>query len=128
VTSKSYLPSSLLSKKIGLYNENLKELLPYLKANTETVEISSEGTFENSFKQICAAFEPTVISVRSSGSKDATAAKNSIMAGLVEQGFISLEVNDLIQLEVQRQTEVGRVIQDLLNNGKNVWSEPKHIV
>lgn len=37
-------------------------------------------------------------------------------------------MNDLIQLEVQRQTSVGRVIQDLLNNGKNVWSEPQHIV
>jgi len=36
-TSAKYLPSSILSKKIGKYNENLKELLPYLKANTETV-------------------------------------------------------------------------------------------
>jgi adenylate kinase family enzyme len=34
--------------------------------------------------------------VRSSGSKEATAAKNNIMQGLVEQGFIALEVNDLI--------------------------------
>ena len=36
-TSAKYLPSSILSKRIGKYNENLKELLPYLKANTETV-------------------------------------------------------------------------------------------
>lgn len=100
VTASNYLPSSLLSKKIGQYNENMKELLPYLKANTETVEVSTECSFQTSFKQICASFEPTIISVRSSGSKDATAAKNNIMAGLVEQGFISLEVNDLIQLEV----------------------------
>jgi len=83
VNASNYLPSSLLSKKIGQYNENLKELLPFLKANTETVEVSSEGSFVNSFKQICASIEPTVISVRSSGSKDATAAKNAIMAGLV---------------------------------------------
>lgn len=29
---------------------------------------------------------------------------------------------------MQRQTETGLAIQDLLNEGKNVWSEPKLIV
>jgi hypothetical protein len=56
--------------------------------------------FSSSFKEICSSVEPTIISVRSSGSKEATYAKNSIMQGLEEQGFIALEVNDIIQLEV----------------------------
>lgn len=77
---------------------------------------------------MCAFVEPTVVSVRSSGSKEGTTAKNEVLAGLVQQGYTSLEVNDLIQLEVSRKTEVGLCIQDLLNDGKNVWSEPKHIV
>lgn len=47
---------------------------------------------------------------------------------MIEQGYISLDVNDLIQLEVQRQTEVGVIIQEFINNGRNVWSEPQHIV
>lgn len=127
-TSPSYLPSSLLSKRIGEYNENLKELLPYLRENTELSEISTETPLKTSMKEMCSYIEPTVISVRSSGSKEATQAKNSVMSGLQEQGFIALEVNDLIQLEVQRQTEIGRVIQELLNSGKNVWSEPAQIV
>jgi adenylate kinase family enzyme len=47
------LPSSLLSKKIGQYNENLRELLPFLKENTELTEINTEGTFKKIFKEIC---------------------------------------------------------------------------
>ncbi len=41
---------------------------------------------------------------------------------------MGLDVNDLIQLEVQRQTEIGKTIQDLLTKGRNVWSEPMEIV
>jgi hypothetical protein len=51
--SPQYLPSSLLSKKIGQYNENLRELLPFLKENTEISEINTEGTFTKIFKEIC---------------------------------------------------------------------------
>jgi adenylate kinase family enzyme len=127
-TSDRYLPSSLLSKRIGQYNENLQTLLPYLKENTVLSEISTERPFKSSLKEICNLIEPTVISVRSSGSKEATAAKNAIMLGLNQQHYIPLEVNDLIQLEVQRQTDIGRIIQDLLNAGKNIWSEPSLIV
>lgn len=116
-TSEKYLPSSLLSKKIGIYNQNLVELLPYLRTNTVCSEINTEGSIKTAFKEMCSFVEPTIINVRSSGSKDATATKNSVIAGLLEQGFMQLEVNDLIQLEVQRQTEVGRSIQDLLNAG-----------
>ena len=127
-TSDRYLPSSLLSKRIGQYNENLQTLLPYLKENTVLSEISTEKPFKSSLKEICNLIEPTVISVRSSGSKEATAAKNAIMLGLNQQHYIPLEVNDLIQLEVQRQTDIGKIIQDLLNAGKNIWSEPSLIV
>jgi len=126
--SDRYLPSSLLSKRIGQYNENLQTLLPYLKENTVLSDISTERPFKSSLKEICNLIEPTVISVRSSGSKEATAAKNAIMLGLNQQHYIPLEVNDLIQLEVQRQTDIGKIIQDLLNAGKNIWSEPSLIV
>lgn len=123
-----YLPSSLLSQRIGVYNENLKALKPFLQSNTICSEINTESIFKASFKEMCAFIEPTVIIVRTSGSKEATHAKNSIMTGLVGHGFMGLDVNDLIQLEVQRQTEIGKTIQDLLTKGRNVWSEPEEIV
>jgi len=126
--SANYLPSSLLSKKIGDYNKNMVELLPFLREQTNCNEICTEEAFNVSFKQMCGFVEPTVVSVRTSGSKEATAAKNNVLAGLVQQGYVSLEVNDLIQLEVQRQTEIGSAIQELLNDGKNVWADPSLIV
>lgn len=127
-SNPGYLPSSLLSQRIGLYNENLKALKPFLQSNTVCHEINTESIFKASFNEMCAFIEPTVIGVRSSGSKEATHAKNSIMTGLVGHGFMGLDVNDLIQLEVQRQTEIGKTIQDLLTKGRNVWSEPEEIV
>lgn len=126
--SESYLPSSLLSKKIGVYNKNMEELLPFLQCETNCNEISTVEAFNVSFKNMCACVEPTIVSVRSSGSKEATTVKNNVLNGLVQQGYVSLEVNDLIQLEVKRQTTVGLAIQELLNDRSNVWSEPSHIV
>lgn len=103
-------------------------MLPFLRDFTNCSEISTDAAFKVSFKNICAQVEPIIVSVRASGSKEATSAKNDILAGLQKEKYIALEVNDLIQLEVQRQTEVGLAIQELLNDGKNVWSEPAHIV
>lgn len=37
-------------------------------------------------------------------------------------------MNDLIALEVQRHTDIGNQIQDLLSDNKNVWTEPSLIV
>lgn len=41
-TNPSYIPSSILAKKVQIYNERARELLPYLKANCKTHEINSE--------------------------------------------------------------------------------------
>lgn len=104
------------------------ELLPFLRTFTNCSEISTESSEKVSFKNMCSQVEPIIVSVRSSGSQKASNAKNDVVAGLQKEKYIALEVNDLIQLEVQRKTEVGNAIQELLNDGKNVWSEPAHIV
>lgn len=78
-----YLPSSLLSKKIGEYNKNMAELSTFLKQETNCSEISTEDQdFTVSFKKVCSFIEPTIVSARSSGSKEATTAKNNVLAGL----------------------------------------------
>lgn len=41
-TNPHYIPSSILAKKVQIYNERARELLPYLKANCKTHEINSE--------------------------------------------------------------------------------------
>lgn len=64
--SPSYLPSALLSKKIRMFNEHATKLLPFLRANSNLVEVDTGAqSFEHSFKEICQAVEPTVLHVRS---------------------------------------------------------------
>jgi len=94
------MPSALLSKSIAEYNANLSDLIQYLRSDTVLTEVNTEHPFKTSFKEICQVVEPTIINVRSSGSEDATVAQNNIMDGLVQQGFITLNVRELINLEV----------------------------
>lgn len=128
--SSAYLPSSLLSKRIGEYNKNMTDLLPFLRDYCSCTEIVTEDTFHNSFKQMCQAKEPTIVAVRSSGSKNASDVKSEVMRGLCDSdaGYFPLEVNDLIQLSVSRHTEMGKKIQALLDDGSNVWAEPKIVI
>ena len=41
----SYLPSALLSKSIAKYNENLKDLIKFLRSETVLSEINTERPF-----------------------------------------------------------------------------------
>ena len=64
--SPQYLPSALLSKKIRNFNEHAVKLLPYLRQNTNFVELDTGSqSFEHSFKALCVAVEPTVLHIRS---------------------------------------------------------------
>ena len=64
--------------------------------------------------------EPTIINVRSSGSADATAIEASITDGLEKQGFIALNVQYLVDMEITRQTDIGRKIKAALDKGKEI--------
>lgn len=75
----SYLPSSVLSQQVRLYNERLVELLPFLREQTNIREINTELPIETSFKEMCLAVEPTILAVRSSGSEIANNEKANIM-------------------------------------------------
>ena len=79
----NYLPSALLSKSIAKYNENLKDLIRFLRSDTILSEINTERPFQTSFKEVCAVVEPLVINIRNSGSAEAEAAHQSITEGLI---------------------------------------------
>ena len=96
----SYLPSSVLSKKIRDFNERNIELLPFLREETNLRIINTEQSLASSFKEICSHIEPTIITVRSSGSDVANDEKANIMHLLADKNqthqFIELNVSDLI--------------------------------
>jgi|LauGreDrversion4_2_1035121.scaffolds.fasta_scaffold93035_1 hypothetical protein len=96
---QSYLPSSVLSQRIRVYNERLVELLPFLREQTNLKEINTELPMETSFKEMCLAVEPTILAVRSSGTEIANNEKANIMTILSDSQkhqFIELNVSDLV--------------------------------
>lgn len=70
-SNPDYMPSALLSRSIAKYNQNLKDLLTYFRAETNLHEVNTEQTFKQSFASLCAVVEPTIINVRCSGSDEA---------------------------------------------------------
>jgi hypothetical protein len=91
-------------------------------------EINTERPFQTSFKEVCAVVEPLVINIRNSGSAEAEAAHQSITEGLVQKGFITLNVKELISLEVERQTISGNKIKEGMQHGKDAQGLARDIV
>jgi hypothetical protein len=107
--SPEYLPSAILSKKIRNFNEQGAKLLPLLKSTSNFLELdTSSQTFAQSFKDLCAAVEPTVLNIISHGEgEDETFA--NMMKTLTDEGYVKVPVNELISLENERRTEFGRI-------------------
>ena len=62
------MPSALLSKSIAKYNENLQDLIEFLRSDTVLTEINTEHPLKTSIKEVLSVVEPTIITVRNSGS------------------------------------------------------------
>jgi adenylate kinase family enzyme len=59
-----YVASSILTKKIRIFNEESKLLVPFLKANTTYNEVSTDQEIEKTLNVIYKIIEPCVINVR----------------------------------------------------------------
>lgn len=112
-----YMPSALLSRSIAKYNENLVDLKKFLHAETSVCEVNTEQIFNQSFAQVKRVVEPTVVTVRCSGSDASIASKQQITQGLIDQGFTVLNVRSLVEQEVERHTESGVKIAESIQNG-----------
>jgi len=108
-SSPDYLPSALLSRAIATYNQNLKDLLDFLRSMPSVLsEINTEDSFARCDKALSDIVLPTVLTVRDSGSDKGKEVKEQILQNLVsEQGFIRLDTKALCDLEVERQTNIG---------------------
>lgn len=117
----SYLPSSILSKKIKNFHASAATLLPFLRATTNFHEINSEQTFNNSFKQLCQTIEPVVIHVRAGASSNDL--RRDIITQLQEHEFVNLDVNSLIRDENERKTAIGQEFHSLVSAGKLISAD-----
>ena len=70
-THPQYLPSSILTKKIKNFNDHAQTLLPLLRSSTNFLELdTSSSTIAKSFKELCAAVEPTILNLISHGNEE----------------------------------------------------------
>ena len=83
--------------------------------------MNTEQIFETALKQLSSSVEPTVLIVRPSGVENAHDIRKDIIVKLVEtQGFVELNVHNLIREENERHTEIGREITSLVSAGKTI--------
>jgi adenylate kinase family enzyme len=125
----SYQPSAILSKRIRMYNENAKHLMPYLEANTNLRCVNTEQNFDLALTQLCSYVEPTVLLVRPGGAPDAYERRQQIIEQLKTcKGFKELNVFSLIKEETERHTEVGCEINAQISAGKDYQRDLDHLV
>ena len=110
---KGYVSSTILSQKIRMYNDKAKALIPFLKANTNFAEISTEESLEKTMEEVNIKFEPTVIHIRPGASSNDL--RKEITEKLSdEHGFINLDINALIRDENERKTLIGQEMHSMV--------------
>ena len=126
-----YLPSAILSKKIKLFNDHAQKLLPFLRQTTNLLELSTDQVpLAQSFKQLSQAIEPTVLFIKSQEG-DNQAEKNvdgklykEIMWALTNNwGYKEININDVIALENERGTNIGKQLLQHATTGKIIPAE-----
>lgn len=78
------------------YNENMRDLLPYLQEETCLTEIdSNEHDMETCDPE---SIRPKIICVRAGNSDEAVREAENIKEGLCQQGFEIIRVKELVEL------------------------------
>jgi len=113
-----YVSSSILSKMIKEYHDKAKDLLPFLKKETNFQEISNDQTIEKTMDEVYRHVEPIVINVRSGDNQETLC--NSIVTNLQEEGFLNLDVEQLRECEMKRKTLIGLEMIQHLHRDKNI--------
>lgn len=105
----NYINSGVLSQKIKEYNNSSKDLVAYLKKNTNTTIIDAEQNLEKTLADTYRVLEPQIIHVRPG------AASNDLKKEITEKlvtnhNYSNLDVNGLIRDENERKTSIGHEI------------------
>jgi adenylate kinase family enzyme len=112
-----YLPSAILAKEISDYNQRSKKLMPMLKKSCQTYTIESAQALNQSIRTARKFIEPTLVHIRHSGSENSIDKKEEIRVNLIEQGYVELNVNDLVREEMERRTDLGNKLLNAYNTG-----------
>lgn len=82
-------------------------MIPFLKANTNYVQVNSEKTIQNTLEQFYKILEPQVIHIRPGANSNDL--RKEITEKLTrEHDFCNLDINSLIRDENERKTLIGQ--------------------
>jgi len=108
----NYVSSSILSKKIKKYHDDCAELLPFLKASTNLIEIDTDQELDKSLEEVYKNVEPLVIHIRPGSSVEL---RNEMVEKLSkEHGFVNLDVQKCMTGENDRGTTIGIQLRKLV--------------
>ena len=120
---RSYVPSSILSKKIKKYHDDSKDLIPFLKEASNLIEINTDQAFDKSMEEIYRHIEPLVIHVRPGAASSGDLRKQIVENLSKDHGFINLDVDKIQRGENERGTNIGGELQRLVVQSKVVPAE-----
>ena len=103
--------------------------MPYLRTSTNLRCVNTEQNFEQAFKQLCSFVEPTVLLVRTGGVQNAYEVRTEIINTLKQdKDYKELNVFSLLKEEMERHTEVGRLINEQISAGKDYQRDLDHLI
>ena len=100
-----YVSSSILSKQIKEFHDCAAELVPFLREQTNFNCIRTDKVFAKTMEEIFRHVEPTVINVRPGKNVEVQSEIIEKLSG--EHGFVNLDVKDLTNCEMERNTMIG---------------------
>jgi adenylate kinase family enzyme len=117
----NYVSSSILSKKIKKYHDDCVQLLPFLKQNSNLIEINTDQPLDKSLDEVYKNVEPLVIHIRPGASPEL---RNNMIEKLSkEHGFVNLDVEKCMRGENDRGTLVGIQLRKLVEQAKIIPAE-----
>ena len=122
----NYQASTILSKRIRIYNDNWKQLMPFLQSQTNLKVVDTEQIFQTAFEELCGHVEPTIVHVRPGGAANAQMNAKDIRNALInELGYFELNLQILLRDEMERKTELGKELVSLNSAGKMITEDLK---
>ena len=118
----AYVCSSDLSQGIKEFNNNARELLPYLRSSTNLTDVDTNQSFEKTMELVNKMVEPCVIHIRPGANS------NDLRKEITEQlakkhGYMNLDINGLIRDENERKTAIGLEMNAMVQANKIIPAE-----
>lgn len=113
-----YVSSSILSKQIKEFHDHAAELVPFLRKETNFQSINTDQDLSKTMEEVFRHVEPCVINVRPG--KNPAVQEEIVDKLSSEHGFVNLDVKELQNAEMERNTVIGQEFIKIVKADKNI--------